>query len=180
MLPIDSWPAFLLYNPHNDERAVTYVPSGSGIDLFDTVTNTTIVKNVFGNTTLTISPGGALVVVEIPSGLDLEHQGRSIFAGGRYVSSDQVTVSLGEIKTKDAISGPCEFRVAMKTNVLANGTIPDVIDNCVLTIGDKELRFIDTITFNTNDFGSGAKQIRLIMKTKNGFVDYAETRLKFQ
>jgi hypothetical protein len=89
IFPIDEWPGFLLYNPHSTGKQINYtVSSNVPVNLFDTVLNKTLAKNVSGTVTITLPANIATVIAEVPSSLEITKQGRLYLADGKYVSTD--------------------------------------------------------------------------------------------
>ncbi|MDR0472464.1 MAG: hypothetical protein LBH43_02165 [Treponema sp.] len=179
IVPVNEWPGFLLYNPHNSQKLVNYnVSSTEAVNLFDTVTNTMLAENVSEMATFAIPANGAKLIVEIPVDQQIVKQGHSYFAGSRYVSTEHATIVLSGINTNNAVSGKLQITALLETNTSENGS--DAIDSSTLIIGDREIPFSGKITLDTKEFDSGVKRVYLIGKTKNGFIDYTETRLQIK
>lgn len=65
-----AYPTFLYYNPHAEARSITITPatgSADATDIYDTVTNAFIVKNIKSTTQITIPADTAMVLVEVPT-----------------------------------------------------------------------------------------------------------------
>ncbi len=63
-----SYPVYLLYNPYQEEKELRYEVSFEKTDLYDIVSGQYIEKEVDGFTTITLPADQASLVVEIPSG----------------------------------------------------------------------------------------------------------------
>ncbi|NLA16196.1 MAG: hypothetical protein GX877_06650 [Bacteroidales bacterium] len=63
-----SHPVFLLYNPYDQDRKVTYKISGQKADLFDIVSARYLATNVEDHALITIAADQACLIVELPVG----------------------------------------------------------------------------------------------------------------
>jgi hypothetical protein len=60
--------SYLYYNPHTDSRSVSLDVGSSAVDVYDAVTGQFLSRDVSGNATIDIPPGGARVIVLPPAG----------------------------------------------------------------------------------------------------------------
>jgi len=175
MTKILAYPTFLIYNPYSDSRQITYRVAGDKpVDLFDTVTNTIIKRGVTSETPLDIPPDGAVVVVEIPQGTEVEGKGLNNYANGVYISSNRSTVSFVRPRNRDVVKGRTTVEIALRTN------FDDAVDNAVLIIEDQTIPVENNkAVINTKRFGKGSKKVTVKASTKNGLYDEASIRLTF-
>ncbi|MDR1324437.1 MAG: hypothetical protein LBK00_00185 [Treponema sp.] len=173
----DTFPTGLVYNPYHDERQLRYPIRSTGmVDLFDTVSNTLIASNVIGETTVVIPADGARVIVEIPASSVITREGRAYMVNGRFISSEQITVSLPALVANQRV--PRRFTI--EPVITGNGDAVPTDVTYTLVIDDRRTVFTGAITINTRDFGSGAKQVCVEARTPEGLSDSVEIRLIFQ
>lgn len=61
------YPSFLMFNPHEDEKTVTYeIQSEGKVDLYDMVSHSFIAQNVMNKTEINIKSTDAVIILEIP------------------------------------------------------------------------------------------------------------------
>ncbi|GHU05286.1 hypothetical protein FACS1894147_11310 [Spirochaetia bacterium] len=177
VMPLSAWPAFLYYNPHDEEKTITYiVQSSESVDLFDAVSNTITAHGVRGETPLTIPAGGAIVIVEIPAGKTIIREGHNYFVEGRYISSSRATLSLAGLENNKRVSGNFEIRAVLTGNT----DDEDAIEQCTLTLDGQEFTFQDRLNLNTRNFSKGGQQLRVEMRSKQGLRDSVDLRLIFE
>lgn len=69
-----AYPEYLLYNPYESARKVSYKTGGEGRkDLFDVISKTWLAKNVKGSARISIPADSAVLVVELPAGSKIEN-----------------------------------------------------------------------------------------------------------
>jgi hypothetical protein len=81
-LPPPAFPTFLLYNPHTAAKQVTINLGPNTNHLYNAVAGTFLATNISGNTTLTIPPDGAIVLVQCPATGALSQVGRQLRVAG--------------------------------------------------------------------------------------------------
>ncbi|HAX72655.1 MAG TPA: hypothetical protein DCY20_03955 [Firmicutes bacterium] len=63
----DNAPHYLLFNPYEEEKTVTYNIEGDGlVSLYDTVSQEFVAEQVKGNTQIKMNPMQAVIIVELP------------------------------------------------------------------------------------------------------------------
>ncbi|MBU2465592.1 MAG: hypothetical protein KJ615_04540, partial [Bacteroidetes bacterium] len=83
----DSYPTYLIYNPHNEGKMIKYAAkSPAPVDLFDVVTKKVILKNVISETEISIPAKASKLIVEIPAGLDLKKVNGKVMAGNIVIA----------------------------------------------------------------------------------------------
>jgi hypothetical protein len=176
MATAPAYPTFLIYNPYSGSREITYRVTGEKpVDLFDTVTNTVIKKGVTNETTLDIPPDGAVVVVEIPQGTEVERKGLNNYADGVYVSSNRSTVSFIRPGNRDVVRGKIKVEIAL------HGNFDDTVDHAVLIVEDQTIHLENNkAVIDAGSFGEGSKKVTVRVSTTNGLYDEASIRLTFE
>jgi hypothetical protein len=71
----DSFPTYLLYNPHAQSKAVSFDVGPARRNVYDTVSGAFIARNVAGPTRITIGPDAAVVLVLTPVGGAIRREG---------------------------------------------------------------------------------------------------------
>lgn len=81
----ESYPTFLMYNPHQESKTVTYLcQSKQKVDLYDIVSHQIVAQGVDMKTNIKIPADQARVLVEIPSGSTIKEE------EGKYLVNDVV------------------------------------------------------------------------------------------
>lgn len=78
-----NYPTYLYYNPHKESKSVTFA-SKNAVDLFDIVSKKYVAKNSSDDTKFEIPGDQARVIVVLPAGTKLTHEGNRIIAEGKY------------------------------------------------------------------------------------------------
>lgn len=138
------------------------------------MTNTVVASKVAEEITLTIPADGAMVVVEVPAGSVIDHEGLNYYVEGCYISTDRSTLHIEGPDNNDIVSGKFELEAILNSN------FEDEIDYVTLTIDDEPFQFADKITVNVNDFSEGSKQLKIEAVTKSGLTDEITLRLTFE
>src|SRR5690606_9285089 len=64
-----AYPSYLYYNPHTTEKTVTVsLEKNTKTDLYNTISQSFVARDVAGTATITIPPGSAAVLVMVPAG----------------------------------------------------------------------------------------------------------------
>lgn len=170
----DDLPFYLLYNPHSKDKNVTYeIASEGSVDLYNTVTNEYLMKAVTKQAMITIPAGEAVVIAEIPEGLQLRNENGTIYADNEFISANLSSVVIEDLEQNQTVSGKFNLSIKLFSNQ------EDEIVEAVLSIADQELAFQDKITINTKDYSNGNKNLVVKVKTKSGKLDTTTIRLYF-
>lgn len=78
-------PAFLYYNPDDEAQTIEVEVGSEARDVYDTVSNTFLVRNVRGKARITIPPDSARVVILNPTGRKLVQEGKRTLVDGVMV-----------------------------------------------------------------------------------------------
>lgn len=77
-----SFPTFLFYNPHPEKKAVQLPVGDAPVDIYDTVSNRLVARNVRGRAAVTIGADEAAVLVVCPAGRKFETRDGRVVNGG--------------------------------------------------------------------------------------------------
>jgi len=81
-----TYPTFLLYNPYNQSVRVEYIPVTEGVDLFDVLSKTYLGRSVKNKAEIEIPADQACVIVELPSGMEMEKANNKLWIGEKIIS----------------------------------------------------------------------------------------------
>ena len=81
-----SYPTFLIYNPYEEDKKVGYTPANDGVDLFDTISKTYLAKSVSGTVEIRIPADYSCLVVELPSGVQVEKEDGKLLVNKKIIS----------------------------------------------------------------------------------------------
>jgi len=70
-----TYPVYLYYNPYNTEKTISYTSSNSAYDLYESISNQFIASNLSGNQVLAIPALSSVIIVEVPSGAQINKDG---------------------------------------------------------------------------------------------------------
>ena len=80
-----AYPTYLYYNPYTTSKSVTFNTKGKKLDLYNTVTGKFIARNVSAPVTIKIPPQNSAVIVLVPAGGKISHQGKKLLVNGVVV-----------------------------------------------------------------------------------------------
>ncbi len=81
-----SYPTFLIYNPYEEDKKVVYTPEEDGVDLFDTISKTYLARSVTGTVEIGIPADYSCLVVELPSGVEVEKEDGKLLVNKKIIS----------------------------------------------------------------------------------------------
>lgn len=175
--PQAAYAAWLLYNPYEQPREISYqLPEGSW-DLFDSVPKQVIQTSAEGSVSLTLGPKQAAVIVELPAGTEILHTSGQYLAAGQWIASDTVTALIQGLQNNEAVKGNVTLDVhAVCTD--AENPLAEVI----LEIDGTETAFEadEKITFRTGDYSPGSKTLTVTVRMADGKKDKTSIRLNFK
>jgi len=173
-----SYDAYLLFNPYGKEKTVTYdIASDTAVNLFNAVTKETIASDVTGDIKIDIASGDSVVIYEIPSNLEVEHEGKYYSVGDQVIASDQSTIKINNYENNDSVENQVEFALSY-----VNTSNTDEIALISVLVNDQIFEFnqLDEIIIDNNLIGSGSYNFVITITTKNGLIDYTKIRLKLE
>ncbi len=81
-----TYPTFLVYNPNKESVKVKYTPVKDLVDLFDIVSKTYLAKAVTGNTEIVLPADQARVIMELPSGIEVQKVNNKLLINNKIIS----------------------------------------------------------------------------------------------
>ncbi|MBN2601667.1 MAG: laminin G, partial [Candidatus Marinimicrobia bacterium] len=78
----NSYPSYLYYNPHSENKTITIDVGNQTVDLYDAVSNDYLIQTISGQTSITIPADGVVLLVQVPSGGTINYQDDKILANG--------------------------------------------------------------------------------------------------
>lgn len=168
---------YLLYNPYEEEKEVTYTLPAGKWDLFDSVPKETIVQGAENSVSLKMQPGQAAVIVELPAGVRITHENGRYTADGIWVASDTVTVRIAGLQNNESVKGKVTLDVRVMCTDAENS-----VKEIVVEIDGKETVYgaDEKISFRTGDYSSGSKTVNVTVKMSDGKTDHTSVRLNFE
>ncbi|MDD3787331.1 MAG: hypothetical protein PHO94_01390 [Petrimonas sp.] len=82
----DTYPTFLIYNPHKEAKKVIYTSVKDKVDIFDIISKTYLARSVTDNEEIEIPADQACVVVELPSGSKMEKANNKLLVDKKIIS----------------------------------------------------------------------------------------------
>jgi hypothetical protein len=79
-----AYPTHLYFNPYDEDKELRIATGGTRVDLYDAVSKTWVAKGVAGAGRIRLSKDSAAVIVQVPSGANVQR------AGGRLLADDVV------------------------------------------------------------------------------------------
>ena len=167
----DTYPTYLLYNPHEQSKKVSYTSKNQGIDLYDAVTETVIKSNVSGETEVDIEAYQSVIIVEIPTNSTLVKTDNQTKIEDIVISSSQATLNILNYDNNAEVNKSFTLKVdTVLSNPLDEVLYYEVeIDGQITTYDNGELKISST---------SGSKTLIVHVYTKNGLYDYKALRIR--
>jgi len=81
----NTFPRYLVYNPHNTQKTVTLSLDAAQYDIYDAIHENIIQQGVTGNTAVSVGPDSVRLLVYLPTGITLSEKDRHLYAGGAIV-----------------------------------------------------------------------------------------------
>lgn len=81
----DAYPTYALYNPHATSKVVTLsLPAGSH-DIYDAISQTTLITGASGTTSITVNADEAVLITFVPAGTTLTPDDGKLYANGKII-----------------------------------------------------------------------------------------------
>lgn len=167
------YPTYLLYNPHQQNKTVTYKVKSNGVDLYNSVTDEVIHKNVTGEIEITISKGSSVVIIELPKDSTLERNDTSVIVDGNIIHTYQATLNVISPKNNQEVSS--KFTLELNTFMTNKN---DEIDYYEVII-DGVIKRYEENKFEVSA-SSGGKTITIRAYTKKGLFDQTTLRINIK
>lgn len=167
---------WLLYNPYDGSKKVTYELPAGRWDLFNSVTKQVIAKDVSGEYELKLGADEAAVIVELPAGSDIIHKNGQYYANDLWIAADTLSVSINNLRNNEKVSG----RLKLSLNIV-NTDSENKLEQIIVEIDGTKLYFTDVndVEFNTENFTEGSKNVNVSVITSDHKTDRTSIRLNF-
>jgi hypothetical protein len=108
-----AYPTYLLYNPYEEERAVEISGLGSNkVDLYDTVTERFLARNVADKATISLLADNSAVIVVLPTGNDFTIKDNKLWMDGVYVVAEaKPAVNLVSLQQRQLVEGTLPVKI---------------------------------------------------------------------
>jgi len=167
---------WLLYNPYDRNKKVTYeLPEGSW-DLFNSVTKQVIAEDVSGKYELKLDADEAAVIIELPAGSEITHKDGHYYANNLWIASDTLSVSINNLQNNEQVSG--KFKLDLN---IVNTNPETKLEQIIVEIDGAKLYYSDVnnVEINTKDFTEGSKTVNVSVITTDHKTDRTSIRLNF-
>lgn len=169
------YPAYLMYNPHNEKKTVSYVvTSEKPVDLYDNVTKEYLAKQVSGSVDLEINALDSVVIVEIPSGETITNENHAYKVNGEVIGSDGMTVTITNLENLSKVTKKFKIQAEILSTVKE-----DTVKEVKVTINQEEriVKSLEDLQFSVEDLGTGSKNFVIEVIMNSGLTDKTEIRL---
>lgn len=167
---------WLLYNPYDSRKTVTYELPDGRWDLFNSVTKQVIAKDVSGKYELKLNADEAAVIIELPAGSDITHKSGHYYANDLWIAADTLSVSIKNLQNNEQVSG----KLKLSLNIV--NTNPETkTEQIIVEIDGTKLYYTDVndVEINTEDFTEGSKNVHVSVITTDHKTDRTSIRLNF-
>lgn len=165
----DTYPTYMLYNPHQTGKVVSYDAGSGPVVIYDSVTQE-ILGEYQGVFDLEINANDARIIVELPVDATVEADGLNMVYNQTVISRSQASVNVTNLKNNDTTTS--SFSLNLQT---ISSSPNDAVDYYEVSIGGTVERFETDIINITSTPGS--KTVVVTVHTKNGLSDQISIRL---
>ncbi|MBU1098071.1 MAG: T9SS type A sorting domain-containing protein [Bacteroidetes bacterium] len=155
----NSFPSFLIFNPYEVQKTITFPVGNGNYDIYDAVTNSFLKNSVSGETSISIPPDAAVIAVLVPSGGNLTYERNRTLLNGVVVDFNngmQVSNYPPRIKS-----------LSSDKNILLQGQSA----NLYCTAFDKENSTLSYI-WNTDGGSISGEGAHIVWQTPNQYGEY--------
>jgi Concanavalin A-like lectin/glucanases superfamily/Secretion system C-terminal sorting domain len=168
-----SYDTYLIYNSYDIQRSVTIDIGEDNFDIYDSVTNSYLLQNVSGNTTISIPGDQAVQIVLIPVGMTITYDLHKMLAGDivvDYLSSNGVTNHPPRVKSLTPDHTPASLEEEITIFCSAEDIDEDEISYSWQTNGGSITGSGESIFWTSPD-ETGFFEIRCIVEDSGGLSD---------
>ncbi len=169
---------YLMYNPYSEDKKVVYQKTSTEtIDLYNSITNEFIARDVLGEQEISIPAEDSVVIVELPAGSIVEHIGRVYQVDGKVIAADSVSAVITNYNNNDTVSS--KFKLNLECVSTQEN---DAIKEIKVTVNDEEKIYSSTneLNFSVKELGSGSKTFYVEVTMESGLQDKTDIRLLLQ
>lgn len=169
---------YLMYNPYSEDKNVVYRKTAKEtVDLYNSITHEFVAHDVSGEQEISIPAEGAVVIVELPVGATVEHEGRTYRADGKVIAADAVSAVITNYNNNDTVSG--NFKLNLECiSTQENDAVKEI--KVIINEEEKVYRSADELKFSVKEIGSGSKTFHIEVLMESGLKDETEIRLLLQ
>ena len=161
-----AYPTYLLYNPLDEEKTVSFDAGIEKVDIYDAVSDAFLAKNICGTVRLPIGPDSAVQAVLVPAGLEWISENGRLLAGGITAAFPGEWVGVKNIQEGRVFRGDMDIQTV-------GFLLPDTrIQSTALYYGDELVSqnsgLPEAIPFHTAGRPAGEEVLRLEVLTQDG------------
>jgi len=108
-------PSYLYYNPYESEQTIDFVGSDTPYDLYDTVSKSTVARNVSGTVHVQVPAKGAKVITVLPARSTLTAEDNAILANGEPLAMLQASVNFTDLTTRQELTDQSDILLETET-----------------------------------------------------------------
>lgn len=166
----DLYPTYLLYNPHNTKKTVSYDPQGLGVDIYDLVTDNIIHSNVTTSVDIEIEAHESVVIMEVDHTANLIKTNKEVKLQDKVINGYHATLNILSHQNNDEV--PKKFNLIVSTAMNA----VDEVDYYEVVINGITTKYTtNTLKIETT---SGSKTLTIKVYTKGGLYDQVTLRVR--
>ena len=106
----NDYPNYLLYNPYDAQKIVSFDGGKRAYDLFDAVTKKVVARKVSGKVRVLVPSRSSVVLVVLPSGSDYVKVGNDVKVGGVTIASYQAAVNV-DLRSRAGLDSSSRIKI---------------------------------------------------------------------
>ena len=170
----NDYPQFLVYNPYDETKTIRFTGSVDSYDLFDTVSNSLVAKNVTGEINVELAAQSSVVLVVLPPNSQYYVDGDSIYANSDLISKYRASVNIMNLVSRQELTESSEIEITYFV------PLGDEVENMKIYFGDilaydglpNSVFSYDKSILPNTDY-----EMKIMITTENGLQDYVTKRV---
>ncbi|NLN80640.1 MAG: hypothetical protein GX132_04575 [Erysipelotrichia bacterium] len=170
----DIYPAYLFYNPYDEDKIIRLDVGAEKVQVFDTTTNSLAAKNVSGVINLRVPEVGAKVVKILPLKENLTINKNEIYANDIKISQYLPAINFSNLTTRDSLTASSEIYFDIYEYD------EDEVEVMTISFGDivvYEGEKLDKFSYQKSMLPNTDYTLKVEIKTKNNLKDYVSKRV---
>ncbi len=170
----DDYPQYLVYNPFTESKTIRFTGSDDSYDLFDTVSNSLVAKNVTGEINVKLDALSSVVLVVLPPNSQYFVDGDMIYANSDLISKYKASVNIMNLVSRQELTESSEIEITYEV------PLGDTVDNMKIYFGD--ILAYDGLPINVFSYDKSLLpdtdyEMKILITTDNGLQDYVTKRV---
>lgn len=171
-----AYPTYLYYNPYKESKDVKIaLPGNETVDIYDTVSETYVLKNVKGEVSFKMAEDSASVIVIVPTGTKINNHNNQLKAGDIVIGYNDASINIGKLQYKDIVKDnlPLDLDISLHKD--------DKIKELTLSVGNKKVYsgkdLIQSFDLDTTKYSNGFHTLKASLTTEKGLQDKSEVTI---